>query len=135
MNFRSLTIAILDGTPLQAYLLGTAMVQIPGFIIIYIYTTISILPSTTTGLRYLMDPERVPPLPQSEITSPFHSLDRDTSGNIQPDPFYPSHPNVPQTAQIDTNNFSPYAGNVPTESPSPEKSEVSEISYYHLCCL
>lgn len=76
-----------------------------------------------------MDPERVPPLPQSEITS-FHSLDRDISGTIQPDPFNPSHSNVPRTtAQIDTGNLSPYdAGNVPIESPSPEKSEVSEIS-------
>lgn len=79
-----------------------------------------------------MDPERDLPLPQSEI--PFNSLDRHTSGTIQPEPFNPSHPNVPQTTQIDT-NMSPFAGNVPTESPSPEKSEVSEISYYHLCCI
>jgi hypothetical protein len=78
-----------------------------------------------------MDPERVPPLPQSEITSPFHSLDRDTSsGTIQPNLLNPSHSNVPRTtAQIDTSNLSPYhAGNVSTESQSPEKSEVSEIS-------
>ena len=76
-----------------------------------------------------MDPERVPPLPQSEITS-FHSLDRDISGTIQPDPFNPSHSNVPRTtAQINTSNLNRYdAGNVLTESPSPEKSEVSEIS-------
>lgn len=76
-----------------------------------------------------MDSERVPPLPQSEITS-FHSLDRDISGTIQPDPFNPSHSNVPRTtAQINTSNLNRYdAGNVLTESPSPEKSEVSEIS-------
>jgi hypothetical protein len=74
-----------------------------------------------------MDPERVQGLPQSEIP-PSHSLDQDTSGT-QPDPFNPSHSNVPRTtAQIDTSNSSPYAGNAPTDSPSSEKLGVSEIS-------
>ena len=78
-----------------------------------------------------MDPERVPPLPvhQSEIASPVHALDQDTSGSIQPDPFNPSHSNVPRTTtRIDTSNLGPYAGNVPTESPSSqaENLEVSE---------
>jgi hypothetical protein len=74
-----------------------------------------------------MDPERVPPQPQSNITSPVHALDRDL---IQQDPFNPSHSNVPRTtAQIDTSNLSPYAGNVPpTDSPSSEKLGVSGIS-------
>ena len=84
-----------------------------------------------------MDPERVPPLPvlQSEITSPVHALDQDPSGTTQPDPFNPSHSNVPRTtARIDTRNLSPYAGNVPTESPSPENLEVSEtlLSLQHI---
>ena len=77
-----------------------------------------------------MDPER-PPLPQFEIF-PVHSFDKDTPATIPvTDPFNPSHPNVPPTtAQINTSSSSPYAGNVPTESPSPlaEKLEVSEIS-------
>ena len=76
-----------------------------------------------------MDPERVPPLPQSEITSPVHALDQDTFGTLQPDPFNPSYSNVPRTTgRIDTSNLGPYAGNVPTESPNSEKLEVSEIS-------
>lgn len=77
-----------------------------------------------------MDPERAPPLPQSEITSPVHALDVDTSGTIEPDQFNPSHSNVPRrTARIDASNLNPsYAGDIPTESPSPEKLEVSEIS-------
>ena len=79
-----------------------------------------------------MDPERVPPLPQSEITSPVHALDEDTFATNQPDLFNPSHSNVPRrTARIDTSNLSPpHAGNVPSEPPIPEKSEVSR---YHLC--
>jgi hypothetical protein len=86
-----------------------------------------------------MDPGRVPqaPLPQSEITSPYHSLNKDTSGTIQPDPFdssLDSHSNVPRTtARIDTSNSRPYAsaGNLPTgpESLSNEKLEVSKISF------
>ena len=75
-----------------------------------------------------MDPERVPPLPQSE-TSPVRSVDKDASGTIQPDPFNPSHPNVPPTtARINTSNLSPYAGNATSETSSPEKLVVSEIS-------
>ena len=67
-----------------------------------------------------MDPERVPPLPQSETTSPVHALDED--------PFNPSHSYIPRmTTRIETSKLSPYAGNVPTETLSPEKSEVSEI--------
>ena len=79
-----------------------------------------------------MDPERNPPLPQSEITSPYHSLDKDTSGTIQRDPFNPSHTNVQRqtTTRIDTSDLSPYAGSAPTESPSHEKLEVSEISFF-----
>jgi hypothetical protein len=75
-----------------------------------------------------MDPERVPPLHQSEITSPFNPLDKDTSGTIQPDPFSnpsPSHSNIQRTtARINTSNLS---GNAPTDPASPEKLEVSEI--------
>jgi len=70
-----------------------------------------------------MDPERVAPLPQFE-TSPIHSLDKNTSGTIQPDPFNPSYSYVPRTtARINTSNFSPYASNALTESPNPEKLE------------
>jgi hypothetical protein len=62
-----------------------------------------------------MDPERVPPLPQSEITSPVQTLKRDTSGTIQLDPFNPSHSNVPRTtAEIYNSSLSPY-GIAPTE--------------------
>ena len=76
-----------------------------------------------------MDPERAPPLPQSEIASPVHALDQDTFGTIQPDPFNPSYSNVPRTTgRIDTSNLGSYAGNVPTESLNSEKLEVSEIS-------
>ena len=74
-----------------------------------------------------MDPERVPPQSQSEVTS-FHSLDRDrdTSGTIQPDPFNPPRTTQARTqAPINTNTLSTYTGNVPTESLSHEKSEVS----------
>ena len=78
-----------------------------------------------------MDPERVPPLPQqSEITSPVHALDTDTTtGTIQPNPPIPSHSYAPRrTARIDSSNLSPFAGNgSTTESPSSEKLEVSEI--------
>jgi hypothetical protein len=71
-----------------------------------------------------MDPERVSPHPQSEIPSPVHILDKDSPGTIQLDPFNPSHSNVPRTtARIYTSNLGQ-----PTESPSPEKLEVSEIS-------
>ena len=70
-----------------------------------------------------MDPERVPPLARFE-TSPVHSLDKDASRTIQPDPFNPSQSNVPRpTARIITSNLSP-------ESPNPEKLEVSEISSF-----
>ena len=70
-----------------------------------------------------MDPERVPPLPQSEA-SPVHSLDKDTSGIIPQEPLNPSQSNVPRpTARIITSNLSP-------ESPGPEKLEVSEISSF-----
>ena len=82
---------------------------------------------------YLMDPKRVPPGSQPQFeTSPIHSLDKDTSGGIQPDPFNPSLPNVLRpTARINTSNLIPYAsaGNasMSTEPQSPEKLEVSEI--------
>ena len=77
-----------------------------------------------------MDPERVPPLPQSsQITSPVRVLDNDTSGSILSDPFNPSRSNVPRTtARIDTSNLNPYAGNVLTESPSPDNLEVTVSS-------
>jgi hypothetical protein len=76
-----------------------------------------------------MDPEGAPSLRQSEITSPVHALDEDTSGTIHMDPFNPFVSNVPQTTgKIDTSNLSPYAGNIPTKSPNPENLEVSEIS-------
>ena len=75
-----------------------------------------------------MDPERVPPLPQSEITSPVHALEKGTSGNILSDPFNPSQTNVPRTtARNETGNWIPYAGNVLRESPIPENLEVSKI--------
>ena len=75
-----------------------------------------------------MNPERIPPLRQSEITSPVHALDEDTSGTIRMDPFNPFLSDVPRTTgRIDTSKLSPYAGNIPTESPNPENLEVSEI--------
>ena len=74
-----------------------------------------------------MDPERVPSLPQFE-TSPVHSLDKDTSGIIQRESFNPSRSNVPRpTARIITSNLSANADNA--EPQSPEKLEVSEISF------
>ena len=76
-----------------------------------------------------MDPERVPPLPQFE-TSPVHSLDKDTSGIIQRESFNPSQSNVPRpTARIITSNLSANADNA--EPQSPEKLEVSEISFFN----
>ena len=70
-----------------------------------------------------MNPERIPPLRQSEITPPVHALDEDTSGTIHMDPCNPFLSNVPRTT-----GRIPYAGNIPTESPNPDNLEVSEIS-------
>ena len=76
-----------------------------------------------------MNPERIPHLSQSEITSPVHALDEDRSGTSHPDPFNPYYSNVPRmTGRIDTSNFGPYAANIPSESPNSENFEVSEIS-------
>ena len=80
-----------------------------------------------------MDPERVPPLPQSEITSPFDSSNRDISGTTERDPFNPSLSNVQRsTARLGINTTSSVGHALTTESLSPEKLEVSDISL-HFC--
>ncbi|KAF8805338.1 hypothetical protein BYT27DRAFT_7258449 [Phlegmacium glaucopus] len=79
-----------------------------------------------------MDPERVPPRPQSEITSSAHGISEDNSGTVQADPFNPSsHSNVPRaTVRIDSSNLSPSAGHLLSATNS-EKSEVHETSSLH----
>lgn len=76
-----------------------------------------------------MDPERVPPLPQSEITSPFDSSNKDLSGTIQRDPFNSSPTAQRTNVRINSNSSVGHA--LTTESFSPEKLEVSEISPSH----
>jgi len=75
-----------------------------------------------------MDPERVPPRSQAEMTSPAHGTGED---NSEVDTFNPSHKNVPRAiARIDSSNVSPSARHL-LSSASSEKSEVHETSSLH----
>jgi len=74
-----------------------------------------------------MDPERVPVLPQSEITPPVHALLREDA----PAPDLLSSSNPRTTVKIDTNNWVPYAGNASSNSekefiPSPLPAHLPE---------